>query len=109
MRYRKSRTVSVLKALSIVLLIASVFGMVMLRSNVTSLEYTLSKLEKAKLEAQRDQKTLVAQKAGLMALTRVEQTDLTDMGFTFPERKRVVYVKGADFQGPYRASYTTTN
>jgi predicted PurR-regulated permease PerM len=107
MRYRKSRTVSVLKVLSIFLLLALVFGVVMLRSNVTSLEYTLSKLEKAKLEAQRDQKSLVAQKAGLMTLTRVEKTDLSDMGFSFPERKRVVYVRGPETQGPYRASYTT--
>ena len=106
MRYRKNRTVSAVKGLSVILLIISIFVVVLLRSNVTSLEYRLSTLEKMKMEAQRDQKTLVAQKAGLLALTRVEKMDLSGLGFSFPERKRVVYVKGTDIKGPYKASYT---
>lgn len=106
MRHRKSRMISTLKALSILILVISVFTVVWLRSSVTSLEYKLSNLEKIKTEALRNQKALVAQKAGLMALTRVEKTDLAGLGFSFPERKRVVYVKGSDVQGPYKASYT---
>ncbi|HTZ17091.1 MAG TPA: hypothetical protein VMB78_01495 [Dissulfurispiraceae bacterium] len=106
MRYRKNRMVSVLKVFSALLLVASVFAVVCLRGSVTSLEYRLSNLEKMKMEALRDQKTLVAQKAGLMALTRVEKVDLAGLGFSFPERKRVVYVKGTDVKGPYKASYT---
>jgi hypothetical protein len=106
MRYRKNKMVSVLKVLSVFLLIIAVFTVVWLRASVTSLEYKLSTLEKTKTEALRDQKTMVAQKAGLMALTRVDKIDLAGSGFSFPERKRVVYVKGADLKGPYRASYT---
>jgi hypothetical protein len=107
MRYRKNRMVSILRVLSVFLLVIAVFTVVWLRASVTSLEYKLSTLEKAKTEALRDQKTLVAQKAGLMALTRVDRIDLAGSGFSFPERKRVVYVKGVDIKGPYKASYTT--
>ena len=107
MRYRKNKIVSIVKVLSILFLIIAVFTVVWLRASVTSLEYKLSTLEKMKTEALRGQKTLVAQKAGLMALTRVDKIDLAGSGFSFPERKRVVYVKGVDVKGPYKASYTT--
>lgn len=106
MRYRKSRAVWAIKIISILLIVVSVFSIVWLRATVTDLEYKLSSLEKVKMEAFRDKKSLVAQKAGLMALARVEKADLSGMGFSFPERKRVVYVKSADFNGPYKASYT---
>jgi len=106
MRHRKSRMVSAMKAISVLLIVISVFSIVWLRASVTSLEYKLSSLEKVKMEALRNQKSLVAQKAGLMTLARVEKADLTGMGFSFPERKRVVYVKAGDFKGPYKASYS---
>ncbi|HMK55425.1 MAG TPA: hypothetical protein VK448_02175 [Dissulfurispiraceae bacterium] len=106
MKYRKSRTVSAMQALSIILVIASIFCIVWLRGSVTTLEYKLSSLEHAKMEALRDQKSLVAQRAGLMTLARAERTDLAGMGFSFPERKKVVYVKSGDFKGAYKASYT---
>ncbi len=95
-----------MKVISILLIVISVFSIVWLRASVTSLEYKLSNLEKIKTEAIRDQKSLVAEKAGLMALARVEQSDIAGLGFSFPERKRVVYVRSADFKGPYVASYT---
>ncbi len=106
MRHRKNRMVSAMKAISVLLIVMSVFSIVWLRASVTSLEYKLSSLETMKMEVQRDQKSLVAQKAGLMTLARVEKADLTGMGFSFPERKRVVYLKSGDFKGTYKASYT---
>jgi hypothetical protein len=106
MRYRKNRMVSAMKVISILLIVMSVFSIVWLRASVTSLEYKLSSLEKSKTEALRDQKSMVAQKAKLMSLARVEKNDLAGFGFSFPERTRVVYVKAADFKGPYKASYT---
>jgi len=105
MRYRKSRTVSAMKVISILLVVISIFSIVWLRASVMSLEYKLSSLEHAKMEALRDQKSLVAQKAGLMTLARAEKTDLAGLGFSFPERKRVVYVAG-EFKGTYKAAYT---
>lgn len=106
MRHRKNRMVSIFKALTIVLLGVSIFAVISLGSGVTNLEYKLSSLEKMKTEALRDQKTLIAQKAGLMALTRVEKTDLASYGFSFPDRKRVAYVTGTDIKGPFKASYS---
>ena len=105
MRQTGNRTVTMLKALSFVMLGVMIFSLIWLRSNVTTLEYRLSSLEKSRAEALRDQKALIAEKAGLMTLTRVEKSDLEGMGFTFPERKRVVYVKGAEEKAPYKVSY----
>jgi hypothetical protein len=105
MRSTNNRTVSALKALSLALVVILIFSVVWLRSSVTNIEYKLSDLEKKKTEALREQKTLVAQKAGLMALTRVEKTDLAGYGFSFPERKKVVYVKGTGDEAPSRVSY----
>ena len=106
MRRRKNRMVSAMKAISVLLIVMFVFSLVWLRASVTSLEYKLSSLETMKMEALRDQKSLVAQKAGLMSLARVEKADLAGVGLSFPERKRVVYVKAGDFKGTYKASYT---
>ncbi|HMK61648.1 MAG TPA: hypothetical protein VK452_10960 [Dissulfurispiraceae bacterium] len=106
MKYRKSRTVTAMQALSILLVIMSTFCIVWLRASVTSLEYKLSSLEHTKMEALRDQKSLVAQRAGLMTLARAEKSDLAGMGFSFPERKKVVYVTSGQFKGAFKASYS---
>jgi hypothetical protein len=105
MRRTNNRTVSVIKAVSLAVLVILVFSVVWLRSSVTAIEYKLSDLEKKKIEALREQKAMVAQKAGLMAINSVEKSDLTGLGFTFPERKRVVHVKGSGEEAPYRVSY----
>jgi hypothetical protein len=107
MRVRKNRTVSALKALSCIAVIALLFSLIWLRTSVTRIEYKLSDLEKQKIEALRVQKAMVAQKASLVTLTRVERTDLTGRGFSFPERQKVVYVKGMGEAAPSKVSYNT--
>jgi len=74
---------------------------------VTRIEYKLSDLERQKIEALRVQKAMVAQKAGLITLTRVDRSDLAGHGFSFPERKKVVYVKGIGEATPAKVSYNT--
>jgi hypothetical protein len=105
MRQTGNRTVTMLKVISVFAIVLMIFTLVWLKATITTLEYKLSSLDKTRNEALREQKTLVAQKAQLMALTRVEKSDLAGLGFTFPERKRVVYVKGAGEQTPYKVSY----
>lgn len=104
MRQKQNRSVTTMKVLSVLVLVLMVFSLVWIKTTITRLEYKMSSLEKARSEALKEQKTLVAQKAQLMALTRVEQSDLAGLGFTFPERTRVVYVKGTE-QTPYKVSY----
>jgi hypothetical protein len=107
MRAKNNRAVGALKALSLILLVVLVFSVIWLRTSVTRIEYKLSDLEKAKIEALRVQKAMVAQKASLVALTRVERTDLTGHGFSFPERTKVVYVRGMGEAAPSKVSYNT--
>jgi hypothetical protein len=106
MRHRKGGMVLAgLKALIIVLIVGTVFTVVGLRSNVMSLEYSLSTLEKSRTEALRDQKVLAADKAALMSLKRVDRVDYAGSGFSFPERKKVVYVRDSE-RGPVRTAYS---
>jgi hypothetical protein len=104
MIYRKgNRLTGVLKPVCIVLLLISVFFIVWLRSSFVSFEYSISSLEKKKAELMRDGKMLAAERASLLSVERFEKVAAN--GFTFPDRVKVVYVKRAKDNEPYRASF----
>src|SRR5512147_2323245 len=98
MRYRRrSRLLWLMKPLSVMVLLLSLFALVWLRSGVVSIEYRLSELEKTKRELMRDKKVLAAEKARLLSVARFEQG--VAEGFAFPDRVKVVHVmrgKGGD-------------
>lgn len=101
---RKNRFAEMLKPVSVVLLLFSIFGTVWLRSGIVSLEYRLSTLENRKRELMRDTKGLLAEKASLLSVERFEKVAMDGTGFTFPDRVRVVFVKRADEQEPRKTS-----
>ena len=90
--------------LSVVLLLLGIFGIVWLRSNLVSLEYTISELEKKRLDTLRETKRLMAEKSTLLSLKKVEKTAVVSLGLTFPDRAKVVSVRER-VAGPYKASY----
>ncbi|MCE5312446.1 MAG: hypothetical protein LLF86_04770 [Nitrospiraceae bacterium] len=92
MRSRNSGKFSFfLKTLSVVLLLASVFSIVWLRSSVVSMEYRLGKLENTKMEMLKERKHLDAQRASLMSVERLGKAAARE--YVFPDRVKVVYVK----------------
>ena len=101
---RKNRFVELLKPLSIMLLLFSIFGTVWLRSGIVSLEYRLSRLENKKKELMRDTKVMLAERANLLSVERFEKVAMDGTGFTFPDRVRVVFVKKANEQEPHKTS-----
>jgi cell division protein FtsL len=97
-----------LKPLCIVVLLLSIFSIVWLRSSFVSLEYSISSLEKKKSVLMKDRKMLAAERASLLSVERFEKVagnSNVNGRFTFPDRVKVVYVKKAKDNEPYRASF----
>jgi len=92
------------KPLFFVLLLSGIFGIVWLRSSILTMEYTISELETKKMERLREAKMLLAERAVLLSMQKVERTAVKTLGLVFPDRTRVVQVKGVA-QGPLKASY----
>lgn len=105
---KENRLICLLKPVSVVLLLLSIFTIVWLRSSFVSLEYSISSLEKKRTELMRDRKLLAAERAGLLSVERFEKVanSTVNGGFAFPDRVKVVYVKRAKDKEPYMASFT---
>lgn len=86
------------------LLLCGIFGIVWLRSNLTSVEYSISELEKGRLEKLKETKMLMAEKSALFALQKGEKAAVTELGLVFPSRTKVVYVKESS-SGPQNVSF----
>lgn len=106
--HRRSVVSYIIKPVFITFLLCSLFGIVWLRSNFTSMEYTISELENKKADRLREAKMLMAEKASLMSMHKVEKTAVRDIGLVFPDRKKVVHVKEKD-PGPQRVSLGTSS
>ena len=101
---QRSMAFCFLKPLFVVFLLGGIFGIVWLRSGILTMEYTISELEGRKMERLREAKTLLAERAVLLSMQKVEKTAVRSLGLVFPDRTRVVYVKGAA-PGPQKASF----
>ncbi len=82
-----------LKPLSVLMLLFSIFSLIWLKSSVVSTEYMLSTLEKKKESLMRERKMLNAERAHLMAIERFQNAAAT--GLAFPDRVKVVWVMKA--------------
>ena len=89
---------------SLILLLVGLFSIVWLRSSFVSAEYTISELENKRIEMLRETKMLMAQKSMLLSMQKVEKTAVRNLGLVFPDRKKVVYVKGTE-DGVQKASF----
>jgi len=101
---QKSMASCLLKPLFVIILLGGIFGIVWLRSSILTMEYTISELESKKMERLRQAKMLLAERAMLLSMQKVEKTAVRSLGLVFPDRTKVVYVKGAA-QGPLKASF----
>lgn len=81
-----------LRPLLIILLLVSVFGLVYLRSNFMTLEYSLGELEKRKTQSLRERKMLFAEKTSQLSFARLESSADDKDGFVIPDRLKVVHI-----------------
>jgi hypothetical protein len=101
---QKSLVFCFFKPLFVLILLGGIFGIVWLRSSILTMEYTIGELESKKMERLREAKMLLAERAVLLSMQKVEKTAVRSLGLVFPDRTRVVHVKGAA-QGPLKASF----
>ena len=101
------------KPLCAVLLLLSLFGLIWLRSSTVTISYDLRNLEEKKAEAIKDTKMLLAERAKLMSLGKIDasfrdnlqgENKLVAGGYVFPDRVRVIHIKTNKGPEPYKAS-----
>jgi hypothetical protein len=106
------------KPLCVVILLFGLFGLVWLRSGVVATAYDLRTLEVQKMESLKDRKTLLAERAKLMSLEKIDASfrggahgsmRLAAGESMFSNRVRVIHVKRSRVPGPYRASLQLKN
>ncbi len=100
-----SKLQTLLKPLCILFIIAGVFGTVCFRSGVKSLEYRLGVLQLKEQQLIKEQRNLLVQREDLLSLKRIEHVAVKNMGFVFPDRNKVFYVKERMYPLPIKANY----
>jgi hypothetical protein len=102
------------KPLCFALLLFGLFGMVWLRSSVTSAAYTIRELEDKRTVELKEMKTLLAERSRLMALSNIEipgqgysrnDRKLVNGAYVFPDRVKVIHVQKTKGPDVYKASY----
>jgi hypothetical protein len=90
------------KPLFAVLMLLGLFSLIWLRSHVVKTAYDLRNLEVKKMEALKDMKMLLAERARLMSLEKVNAsfkgkiqagTVYASNNYIFPDRAKVVHIK----------------
>jgi len=106
MMYRGRSTVLsfVLKPLLILFLVFCAFGLVYLRSNFLTLEYSLGDLEKKKTQYFKEKKLLLAERTSLLSFAKLEASRNDGEAFVMPDRLKVVYIDKQKGYLPYKAS-----
>jgi hypothetical protein len=94
----------IFRPLCIALLLVGQFGLVWLKSHVLNLEYNIGVLEKIKTDHIKERRLLLAERAGLQSLERLEATAMENSSFIFPDRVKVIHVKKQKGSFPRKAS-----
>ncbi|MBF0538413.1 MAG: cell division protein FtsL [Nitrospirae bacterium] len=81
-----------LMLLGMLLIVASIFFTVWLRSSIKSLQYRLGNLQQRQHQLMKEQRNLVATRESLLSIANIDQV-AKKMGFDFPDRSKVIYVK----------------
>jgi len=94
----------VLKPFLVLLLIVGIFGLVYLRSNFLTLEYSFGELEKKRMSCLKEQKMLLAEKTSLLSFAKLESSRTSAGGFVLPDRIKVIHISKEKRHLPYKVS-----
>lgn len=101
------------KPLCVVILLSGLFGLIWLRSGVVTIAYDLRNLEEKKMDSLKDRKLLLAERAKLMSLEKIDasfrgnvqaETKLVAGDNMFSNRVRVIHIKRNSVPGTYKVS-----
>jgi hypothetical protein len=96
------------------MLLISLFGLVWLRSSVVSIAYDLRALDEKKMAAQKETKMLLADRSKVISLASIGSAPqgrtggdvrLAGGGYVFPDRVKVIHIKGHKGPETYKASF----
>ena len=102
------------KPLCFAVVLFGLFGLVWLRSSVTTAAYSIRDLEDRRTTAFKEMKTLMAERSKLMALSNIdlpnqgqtqEEKKLVSGSYVFPDRVKVIHVTRTKEPEAYKASY----
>lgn len=95
MIYEKSNSAgrNFLLFLGFIIIVVSIFFMVWMRSSIKSLEYKLGELQQRQHTLMKERRNLLAKKDNLLSIAAIDHVAIKKMGFAFPDRTRVIYVK----------------
>jgi hypothetical protein len=103
----------IVKPLCIIVLLLGLFELIWLRSNIVTVAYDLRNLEEQKMDALKDMKLLLADRAKLMSLEKIDASLKADGNrgkekynteYVFPDRIKVVHIKQEKGPKPFRVS-----
>jgi hypothetical protein len=101
---KKSLMSFIFKPICITVLLVGHFNLVWLKSHVLNLEYSIGVLEKMKVDHIKERRLLLAEKAGLQSLERLEASATESRNFIFPDRVKVIHVKKQKGPLPHKVS-----
>lgn len=81
-----------------------VFALIWLRTTVVNLEYELSQLGKQKIELERKERLVSAEKANFYSMKKIEEVAIEQLGMSLPKREKIFFVKKTTGAAPYRVS-----
>jgi len=100
------------KPMLVAFVLIGLFGLIWLRSRIVAVNYEIHNLEEKKMDALTDMKLLLADRAKLMSLVKID-TSLTGTAtdrkyasneYVFPDRVKVVHVRRSKGVEPYDVS-----
>jgi hypothetical protein len=106
------------KPLCVMLLLAGLFFLIWLRSSIVTFTYNLRSLEELTMEARKETKILLAERAKLMSFAQVSssirdtvqgENKFGDGGYVTPSRTKVILVKKSRGPEPYKTSLEIRN
>jgi hypothetical protein len=92
-RQSKSSLWGIIRLLIVPAIIISVFMLIWLKSEITSLEYRISEYESERLDLLKQKKTLIVRRSDILSIKNIEYVAMNRFGLSFPDRKKVIYVK----------------
>lgn len=87
---------STVRLLMLPMIILAVFMLVWLKSEITSLEYKISEYERERLDLLKTKKELIVRRSDILSIKNIEYVAMNKFGLSFPDRKKVIYVKRGD-------------
>lgn len=86
------------------MIVVSVFMLVWLKSEITSIEYRISEYETEKMDLLKRKKELIVHRSDELSVKNIEHVAMEKLGLTFPDRKKIIYVKRGENPYNFRAA-----